>query len=360
MFVGYENSSTSLNMVVMTESGEKVTEIGIGREHDGEPPSVVDTLAEHVDLDEVKQIAVAGYYWADNFSEIQPIEKVERDVSIDTIGLGPVPLNTQFYDEFTEAGLPAVVYPGINNDLLSLHPYFGHYPVLAGADRVADIRYAKAFLEQQGAAGENFIVTNASSSNVASLVIDGAVRGTFHWIGLNHGWIGTDMLRRLDSGDMSAETALLRSGHLYRPDTKYGAHPVSQDREEKRIKDISDDTPNLSDREKHTSDDEPNLSDREKLERVYWSTLHNVYSLQPFVTHVYDTQLEGIVLMGRLSRHTEPFDLQGQLTEALSDIAPTYTTEPFSCAMGAAHFAKDVYEGASDVLGIPVNERAEP
>jgi len=238
-----------------------------------------------------------------------------------------------------------VVYPGVNENLPSLHPYFTHYSALSGADRVADVRYAQEKLEQDGADGENFIVANVSSSNVASLVTDGELRGTFHWVGLNHGWVGPDMLRRLRDGKADTGSVFLRSGYLYKPDTEYGDRPLPWEQTEKQIKDISEDA--------------PNLPGEEMLERVYWSTLHNVHSLYPFAEHIDEAPLEGIVLLGRLQRINEPFAMQDRLTDTLSAIAPTYTTEPFSCATGAAHIAKDIHDGADHVLGIPVAAAAK-
>ena len=77
----------------------------------------------------------------------------------------------------------------------------------------------------------------------------------------------------------------------------------------------------------------------------------------PFATHEFDAHIEGVVLMSRLSRATEPFDVRGKLEVTLSELAPTHCTEPYSCATGAAHFAKDAHEGTSASLGIPTDGR---
>ncbi|PSP79361.1 hypothetical protein BRC81_05080 [Halobacteriales archaeon QS_1_68_20] len=314
MFVGIDHSTTAVKACVLDPDGGTET-FAIERSRgDGGPWSFLDQLSAHVDPAAV-DMAAYGYCYGDRLRRVKDIEATTDRGIVDNLGLGQeVGTGTDVYDALVAADLPCVAFPGVHDGLDTLHEYFRHYSTLTGADKLAMTRYA-----HEQAAGDTYVAACASSSAMATLVVDGRLRGAFHWIGLVHGWPDVCELRAIRDGETTLDDLLLRMGFLE------GAFEEA----------------------KGTPD--PDL-----LEKVYQATLHNVYGLAPFAAHVDGDGLDEIVLSGRLSRVEDPVDVRSRLESACSGLAPTTFAERHSAALGAAYIARDVYRGADSVLGIPV------
>lgn len=322
MYVGIDHSTTGVKTAILRDDGS-VSKFTIDRtpSEDGEW-SFLRRLSDHVDLDAIELVA-NGYSYGDDFSRIRDIESLDERGVVDHIGAGHgFGTGTKVFDELAESDLPVVMFPGVHNGLDTLHHYFQHYSVYSGADTVAMSRYAEQLLSEERGDSETFVATCVSSSSMATLVHDGVIKGGFHWLGLIHGHVDIELLRKIRDGEQEPNDVFMRSGLIYRSGKSF-----------ENIKGVPEE---------------------DLLECVYWATLQNVNALAPFANNIGDSTLDGVVLSGRLARVEEPIDMQTRLTSDLDHLAPVHVTPDFSTAVGAALIARDVCEGESDVLGIPV------
>ncbi|PSP80496.1 hypothetical protein BRC81_02060 [Halobacteriales archaeon QS_1_68_20] len=320
VYVGVDHSTTGVKVGIL-DGDEEQTAFTLDRARLGDGSvTLLDALSERVTTDAIDRAAIT-YSWGNGIASIQDIERTDNRGIKDHIGAGyELGGGTAAYDELEASSVPAVVIPGVHRELPPLHPYFSHYSALAGGDKVAAIRYAQHRLADE-TDGEEFIWACASSSCMAGLVSDGALRGFFHWMGLMHGWPDPEALREMDEDRV--EDVLMRCGVLHRSGLEF--------------------------------DEIRETPDEQAMEMCYWATVHNIYSLVPFAHETGGGPPEAIALTGRLTRVDEP-DLSGRVAETCSDVAPTYRCGEYSSAYGAAHVARDVDRGEPDVLGIPVAE----
>lgn len=325
MFVGIDHSTTGVKTCLLSED-ESSEVFTVERSPDEDCDwSYLERLREHVELDDIEMVSY-GYSYGDNIDSIVDISRTNNRGIVDTLGLGhEFGTGTLVYDQLEQSDIPTTVFPGIHDGLETMHPYFCHYSPLTGADKFATARYAQQVVDDDGIGphvpGETFIAANVSSSAMSSYVDRGALRGAFHWIGLIHGWGDVECLRQIRNDEQELHDAFMKSGLLYRSDYEF--------------------------------EDTKGVPPEDLLEMVYCATLHNVYSLVPFSEHQ-GSGLDAIVLSGRLSRLEEPFDVRGRLRDELSDVAPVHFCREKSTALGAALVARDVANGESEVLGVPV------
>lgn len=318
MYVGVDHSTTGVKVGLLDEDGGREAftldraALGAGE------VTLLDALAERVRLSDIEQAAI-NYNWGNAISAIRPTAEAPNRGVKDQIGSGyETGGGTLAYDQLADSAVPAVVVPGVHRDLPPLHPYFSHYSALAGGDKVAAIRHASESVE-----AETFLWACVSSSCMAGLVVEGELVGFFHWIGLVHGWADPEAIRGMN--DERAREVFTQCGWLGRSDRSVASVETTPD--------------------------------RELLERCYWSTIHNLYSLVPFAHELGDGP-EAVALTGRLTRLQEPFDLAARVAEAVESVAPVHGCEAYSSAHGTATIARDVATGADDVLGIPVGGEA--
>lgn len=324
-YIGIDHSTTGVKTTALYPDGSK-NQFTVERTPDESGDwSFVDRLGEYVDLDDIDLVA-NGYSYGDNFSSIRDISSVENRGVVDHMGAGHgFGTGTQVFDELEESSLPCVLMPGVHNGLDCLHPYFDHYSVYSGADTVAMSRYAKEVADEKAGKDSTFIAACTSSSAMATLVHEGTIKGGFHWLGLIHGHVDIQLLREIESGEQRPDDAFMKSGLLYRSGKSFG-----------QIKGVPD---------------------AELLETLSWATRQHVNALVPFANQISEAgSLDQIVLSGRLSDVREPFDMKATLDESLQHLAPVHFTQDFSTSLGAAYIARDVCNGADEILGIPVEK----
>jgi len=317
MFVGIDHSTTGIKTAII-DANECTETFVIERSPDNAHDwSYVELLGDHVPLKEIEMIAF-GYGWGDRFSSIIPIEDSTNRGIKDQTGLGhEIGTGTHVFDQLQDAALPCVIFPGVHGDIETLRPYFTYHSPIVGADKVAMSRYAQAVTDRDS----DYISACISSSETATLVLDGEIRGAFTWMGLIHGWPSSHELHQIQEGEKVVDDIIMQSGLVHRTDGSF--------------------------------EDVKGVPDEHLLEMLCCSTAHNVFSLYPFAS-MEGKVIDDIVLSGRLSRLTEPFDVADRLRETVAEIAPVHLCQQYSTAIGAAHIAKDVAEGNDDVLGIPV------
>lgn len=321
MYVGIVHSTTGIK-VACHEGQHPVTTFQIDRKDLEAASNILELLAERIELADVS-LATVTYAYGNGISTIQNIENVSNRGVNDLLGLGyETGAGALVFDQLRDSAIPTIAVPGVHRELETLHEYFQHYSTLSGADKVAALRYAyDCFCAEYPASG-NFIWACASSSCMAGLVCDGRLRGFFHWVGPIHGWPDPEAVRQ--GLEIGFDDVFMQCGLVAR-----SGQPVT---------DVHD------------------ISDRQLLERVYWATIHNIYSLYPFSAELGTGSLDGIVLSGRLIRREQPIELGRRLYERCLDIAPVLFAEPYAAAQGAALIARDVANGTDHVLGIPVGD----
>lgn len=321
MFVGIDHSTTGIKVVALDDH-RPVTAFQIDRRELERVDTVLSLLDEQIDIADIN-LATITYSYGNGISTIENIDTVSDRGVKDLLGLGyETGAGAKVFDQFQASSVPTVVLPGIHRGLPSLHPYFRHYSTLAGADKVASIRYAhERFCDTFDPSG-TFIWACASSSCMAGLVCEGRIKGFFHWVGPVHGWPDPEAIRRGLEGDF--DDIFMQSGLLPRSGQS--------------LRDAHD------------------MSDPELFELVYWATIHNIYSLYPFAEELGTGTLDAVVLSGRLMRRGEPIELGRRLYERCLTLAPVLQSEPYASAHGAALVARDVIDNAEHVLGIPVGD----
>jgi len=95
-----------------------------------------------------------------------------------------------------------------------------------------------------------------------------------------------------------------------------------------------------------TGDSKANLA----LETMLMTILMEIWGLNG----ISRKKLQGVVLTGSVGSLREPYDFYGRLAEELETIGECVLLPPTSGSMGSAQIARDVFNGAQEILGIKV------
>lgn len=172
-------------------------------------------------LDEIEGIAVC-YSMGDGIPAITDIRKVQNRGVISREGAGKhIGGGTRVYDEIKASNLPAVVIPGLHR-ASPTDPRFKAYSHQASPEKIGILYEVSHDL------GEDVVVCDASSNTVTLLVTGGRITGAFDACifapGTQHGALDVDAIRRIDRGETTANDAFLHAGVDYTvpPDLKVG------------------------------------------------------------------------------------------------------------------------------------------
>ncbi len=178
-------------------------------------------LARLSPLDEIEGIAVC-YSMGDGISAITDIRNVNNRGVISREGAGKhIGGGTRVYDEIKESGLPAVVIPGLHR-ASPTDPRFKAYSHQASPEKIGILYEVVHDL------GGDVVVCDASSNTVTLLVTGGRITGAFDACvfapGTRHGALDVDAIRKIDRGESTANDAFLHAGVDYTvpPDLRVG------------------------------------------------------------------------------------------------------------------------------------------
>jgi len=163
-------------------------------------------------LGEIEGIAVC-YSMGDGISAITDIRKVQDRGVVSREGAGKhIGGGTRVYDEIRASGLPAVVIPGLHRGSPT-DPRFKAYSHQASPEKIGILYEVARDL------GGDIVVCDASSNTVTLLVTGGRITGAFDACifapGTRHGALDVDAIRRIDRGDSTANDSFLRAGVNY-------------------------------------------------------------------------------------------------------------------------------------------------
>jgi putative methanogenesis marker protein 12 len=169
-------------------------------------------LARLSPLDEIEGIAVC-YSMGDGISAITDIRNVNNRGVISREGAGKhIGGGTRVYDEINESGLPAVVIPGLHR-ASPTDPRFKAYSHQASPEKIGILYEVVHDL------GGDVVVCDTSSNTVTLLVTGGKIIGAFDACvfapGTRHGALDVDAIRRIDRGESTANDAFLHAGVDY-------------------------------------------------------------------------------------------------------------------------------------------------
>lgn len=201
MFIGIDHGTTAMRF-----AGEK-GQFKLSRETAKDfTPSALSRLCP---INEIEGIALC-YSMGDGISSITSIGKVKNRGIISREGAGKhIGGGTKVFDEIAKSGIPAIVLPGLHRNSPT-DPRFKVYSHQTSPEKIG-IAY-----EVCHDLGRDVIVSDVSSNTVSLLVSAGKLVGAFDACvfapGTLHGALDVDAIRRIDSGECTANEAFQHAG----------------------------------------------------------------------------------------------------------------------------------------------------
>ena len=290
MYIGIDHGTTSLRFAADTGEYFKIT-----REEAKE--FTVQMLERLCPLDEIEGIALC-YSMGDNFTKITDVKKLKNRGVITRDGAGQhIGGGTKVFDEIAASGIPAVAFPGIHRGS-DTDPRFKVYSHQTSPEKLGIAYFVKQKLNE-----DTFVVSDISSNTVSLLVSKNKIVGAFDACvfapGTKHGALDVDAIRKVDDGEMSANDAFTTAGASYHLEEQYQNPAIA-----------------------------------------LWAAMEcaSLLLLAPEAS---------IALAGSLAP---------KLAEEISALLqkPVAVFDEWAASLGMALAARDVFEGAKDILGIGV------
>nr|WP_255596607.1 methanogenesis marker 12 protein [Methanobrevibacter sp. TMH8] len=327
-----DHGTTGITFGIMSDNGESIESFKIDREDTkAGKVSAIDELSKIVNLDEIKLMAIT-YGMGDGITSILPIEKVKNRGILSIEGAGKITGGgTSVYTEIEKSGIPTIVIPGLHKDSPSLDPLFrAAYSHQASSEKVS-ICY-NAFLATKW---ENMIVADISSNSVNILIEDGTIRGAIDAcigaMGVVHGPIDLEMIRKIDEGEITANEAFSTAGAV-------------------KIANINDKVAFMKDTLLN------NYKEYDKNAKLAIDTMVFTVAMEIIgLAGIANNTLEGVVLTGSIGSMKFPVDFEKSLNKYLKNKFKIVILPSTSGAFGSAEIAKDVYNRKEDILGIKVD-----
>jgi len=196
MYVGIDHGTSSIRVGLLEEGG---VEDGLELER---APGVAEDVLDALSGYDIGLVAVT-YSMGDALTSLKPISEVEGRGVRERTGAGEhVGAGTELFDALKSSELPAVVLPGVHQGSPNLHPSFEAYSHCASAEKVSTAyRALNRF-------GPDLCVSDVGSNTVTVAVKDGVLIGgvdaPIFAPGLEQGPIDVEAIRRIDSGETSA------------------------------------------------------------------------------------------------------------------------------------------------------------
>ena len=290
MFIGIDHGTSSLRFA--SDSGEHFK---ITRE---EATSFeLKTLEKICPLDEIEGIALC-YSMGDNFNKITNVKSLKNRGVVTREGAGKhIGGGTKVFDVISESDIPAVAFPGIHRGS-DTDPRFKIYSHQTSPEKIGI-----AYLVKQKLNEDSFIVSDISSNTVSLLVSKNKIIGAFDACvfapGTQHGALDVDAIRRIDDGEQTANEAFTTAGVSHHMEEKYRNPTVA-----------------------------------------LWAAM----------------ECASLQLLDREASIALAGSLAPELAEEISALLnkPVAVFDEWAASLGLATAARDVFNGAKEILGIPV------
>ncbi|MBR3113708.1 MAG: methanogenesis marker 12 protein [Methanobrevibacter sp.] len=332
VFIGMDHGTTGISFCIMSDEGKVIDVFKIGREESKKGLiSAKEEILKRVDLDDVKLMAIT-YAMGDGISKILPTNKVKDRGILSINGAGKVTGGgTSVFSELEELDIDSVMIPGLHKNSDSLDKLFrAAYSHQASPEKVS-ISYNA--VKETG--WSNFIVADISSNSVDILIEDGKIKGAIDAclgaMGVVHGPLDLEMIRRIDENNASANDCFSHAGAI-------------------KIAGIDGKVANMKDQllENYMNGDE---KAKLAIDTLIMTVAMEIAGLDV----VCKNEIEGIVLTGSIGSATEPFNFADEINKYFKNKYPLEIISKDSGAIGAAQIAMDVYNGEKEILGIEVN-----
>ena len=327
-----DHGTTGISFCIMSDEGKVIDVFKIGREESKKGLiSAKEEILKRVDLDDVKLMAIT-YAMGDGISKILPTNKVKDRGILSINGAGKVTGGgTSVFSELEELDIDSVMIPGLHKNSDSLDKLFrAAYSHQASPEKVS-ISYNA--VKETG--WSNFIVADISSNSVDILIEDGKIKGAIDAclgaMGVVHGPLDLEMIRRIDENNASANDCFSHAGAI-------------------KIAGIDGKVANMKDQllENYRNGDE---KAKLAIDTLIMTVAMEIAGLDV----VCKNEIEGIVLTGSIGSATEPFNFADEINKYFKNKYPLEIISKDSGAIGAAQIAMDVYNGEKEILGIEVN-----
>ncbi|HJJ47076.1 MAG TPA: methanogenesis marker 12 protein [Methanocorpusculum sp.] len=292
MFIGIDHGTTSLRF--STERGEHFK---IAREKAlNFELKDLETLCP---LEEIDGLAFS-YSMGDNFTKITNVKSIKNRGVITQSGAGKhTGGGTKIFDTIVNSEIPAVAFPGIHRGS-DTDPRFKIY-----SHQMSPEKLGIAYIVKQKLNEDTFIVSDISSNTVSMLIVKNKIIGAFDACifapGTRHGALDVEAIRKIDRGELTANEAFTTAGVSYHVEEQYQNSTVAM-----------------------------------------WAAMEcaSLSLLAPDAP---------IALAGSMAP---------ELTEEISALLqkPVFVFDEWAAATGMALAAKDIFNGANDILGIAVEK----
>jgi len=287
--------------------------------------SFLEELKKHVNLSDIDLIGVC-YSMGDGISKITDISKVENRGVINLEGIGKkVGGGTKVYDEIKNSKIPAVVIPGLHDKIESMDKRFNAlFSHIASPEKISICYNAYKTFNL-----ENFILSDISSNTVTLLIKDGKIFGGFDAcvgaVGILHGPIDLDLIRKIDSGEITANKAFSKAGAVKITDSYKGV----EDTKSEIMKNY-----------------ETNEKCKLAVDSLVLSVSMEINSMMFLISE------KNVVLAGSIGVWKTP-NISEMIKENIE--GKIFVLDGESGAIGSAMIAEDILNGKKDILGIPVD-----
>ncbi len=330
VFVGMDHGTTGVSFTVLHDEPVhfKIGRVQISRRE----VSAMNELFKRVNPEEIDLMAIT-YAMGDGISNIIPLEKVVDRGILSIEGAGKVTGGGTFvYDEIEQSPIPTILIPGLHKNSPSLDPRFrAAYSHQASAEKVSICYNA-----QLETGFQDFIVADISSNTVSILLEDAKIRGAMDAclgaMGVIHGPLDLEMIRNIDEGLKSANQCFSQAGAV-------------------KVAGLDEDVSHAREillKNYQNGDSKAKLA----LDTMLMTILMEIKGLNG----ISPKKLQGVVLTGSIGSLREPYDFYGRLTDELKSVGDCVLLPPTSGSMGSAQIARDVFNGAKEILGIKVEE----
>jgi len=299
MFIGIDHGTQAVRFATLDNR-----KLELPRENVAES-SVIRDVEEglNLKLDFVKLVALS-YSMGDGITEITDIKKVKNRGLKAAGGAGRyVGGGTAIYDAIRSSNTPAIVLPGIHDEsnIDFRMKFFSHG---ASPEKVGLAYYVLKHHRT-----EDFVLCDVSSNTVSLAIADsriiGAIDAAIFAPGIAQGPLDLQAIRDVDTGLMTANEAFSRGGIL-----------------------------------KH------NISEKDTIATLALYVAMEISALQVLL---HDYSMSGSIFLAGSAAPDVKELVDGHLRTS------SVVVEPWGAAIGCAEIAKDVSEGATGIVGIPVN-----
>ncbi|WP_423792704.1 methanogenesis marker 12 protein [Methanocaldococcus indicus] len=287
--------------------------------------SFLEELKNYVSLGDIDLIALT-YSMGDGINKILPIERVKNRGVLSIEGAGKkIGGGTKVYDEIKNSNIPTIVIPGLHRGIECLDRRFrALYSHISSPEKIGIAYYAHKKFNLN-----DFVLSDISSNTVTLLIKDKKFFGGFDAcigaIGILHGPIDLELIRKIDNKEITANEAFSTAGAVKIAKRYLGV----ENTKEEILKN-------------YHKDENCKLA----IDSLILSVAMEINSLLPLL----DKKI--VVLAGSVGVYRDNINIPNEIKKFVN--GEIYILDGESAAIGLSLIAEDILKGERNILGIPV------